>query len=328
MCTVFSVTNEGSIIVAKSHDNFISGGMIFTNRRGMHKRSLVMPDVKEFRWESNYGSLTFSQCGKGVPSGGMNEKGLVVEQATLPGTLYPAADDRPEVSCLEAIQYILDTCVDIGEAVDSFSRFRISRNSWTLHYFLRDAGGRSAILEFIDGEMKVWRDSEISAPVLTNTAWEKSVETRNLPGLWPADDYGRNSMERFSRACVALAEMKISGAGGCISLLEAVKRNDTVWRCVYDISEMAVSFNSVHNGSVRKISFEELDFSESGKSFLYDLETAGDDFMFQPYSREMNRKNIEGFFGNGVIVSVMQLPDSAFIINALDDHIDSIENDR
>jgi hypothetical protein len=45
----------------KNYDCFIDGGMIFTNRRNMMKKSLVMPPEKEFSWISQYGSVTFSQ---------------------------------------------------------------------------------------------------------------------------------------------------------------------------------------------------------------------------------------------------------------------------
>lgn len=48
MCTVFSDWGENPSVVAKNFDCFVDGGMIFTNKRGVRKASLVMPPKKEF----------------------------------------------------------------------------------------------------------------------------------------------------------------------------------------------------------------------------------------------------------------------------------------
>ncbi len=53
MCTVFTDIEEVTGILAKNYDCFIDGGMVFTNRRNMMKKALVMPPEKEFSWISD-----------------------------------------------------------------------------------------------------------------------------------------------------------------------------------------------------------------------------------------------------------------------------------
>lgn len=53
-----------------------------------------MPPEKEFQWTSQYASVTFSQSGKGMPVCGINEKGLIVEQATYPAAIYSYVEGR------------------------------------------------------------------------------------------------------------------------------------------------------------------------------------------------------------------------------------------
>ena len=54
---------------------------------------------------------------------------------------------------------------------------------------------------------------------------------------------------------------------------------------------------------------------------------SAEDFAWELYSRRMNRKNIAKFYGNDMILRMMNLPDADFIINAFDDHISQIENE-
>ena len=72
--------------------------------------------AKPFTWTSRFGSLTFNQYGREFPSGGINEKGLVVELMWLDDTRYPAPDGRGELPTLQWIQYQLDTAANVDDA--------------------------------------------------------------------------------------------------------------------------------------------------------------------------------------------------------------------
>jgi penicillin V acylase-like amidase (Ntn superfamily) len=324
MCTVFSERNN-SLFVAKSYDNFVNHGMIYINKENIYKTSLVMPGEKKLDWKSVYGSITFSQSGKGMPVNGMNEKGLVVEQATLPGTEYLPKDDRPEISCLEAIQYILDMCSSTNEAINAFQNFRIEKMSWVMHYYICDNEGKKAIIEFINGIMNVYTDDEIDIPLITNTSYQISVDKSYIKNIELLNKYQKNSVERNNIVTDILKERKNISIYQYFEILDRVQRVDTVWKCVYDIKNLSIYFRSIYNKKIQKIEFGKYFFTNDSPSLLLDLKNTGDEIHFEPYSREKNRENIEEFYNNQVIIKMMNLPSSDFVIAALDAHTNMIE---
>ncbi len=53
----------------------------------------------QVHWTAVYGSISFNQYGKEFPTGGMNEKGLVVELMWLDETKFPAQDKSLHLMC-------------------------------------------------------------------------------------------------------------------------------------------------------------------------------------------------------------------------------------
>lgn len=317
MCTVFSGLETNSKILAKNYDCFVNSGMIFTNKRGVKKRSLVMPDQKEYSWTSLYGSVTFSQSGKGMPSNGINEKGLIVEQATLPETIYPMADDRPEVSCLEAIQILLDTCSTVKEAIAAIQNFRISNQSGKVHYFLKDCAKDTAIVEFLQGEMQVIAGEGIF-PAITNSVYgsAEQAETEN------ASDYEKDSRRRYRIVREELLKCESMTVDHGFEILQKARRKDTVWSVVYDLSVKKLYFQA-GNKRIETIDLNEIDFETT--SLLFPMEA--DTFQWEPYSRKRNLENIKAFYGNPTVLKIMNLPDADFVIKAFDTHIQRIEEE-
>src|SRR5215210_4777214 len=105
-CTTFCTRG----LFGRNYDFEIGHGMVLVNKRGLTKTSQREQPAS---WTSRYGSVTFNQFGRDNATGGMNEKGLVVELMWLGGTEYPKADARPELGTLEWIQYQLDTAATV-----------------------------------------------------------------------------------------------------------------------------------------------------------------------------------------------------------------------
>ena len=318
MCTVFTDKNNKSNILAKNYDCFIDGGMIFTNKKNMKKKSLVMPPEKEFQWTSKYASVTFSQSGKGMPLCGMNEKGLIVEQATYPATVYSYVESKESISCLEATQYILDMCSDVEQAILSFSDFNISNQSGKIHFFLMDKGGKRAIVEFVKGEM-ILVDGIDFLPVLTNSNYQALCDGAKQS----TSEYEDNSFMRFQIVRDELEKETSLTVDAAFAILKKAKRQDTAWCMVYDLNVDKIFFQS-KNQNVNTIDLKDVFSNENMDSCLYDIESEGE-FAWQPYTREMNRKNVEKFYGNPGMLQVLNLPDAKFVIDSFDDHIQRIE---
>lgn len=65
-----------------------------------------------------YGSVTFNQCGREWPFGGMNEAGLVIEMMMHPEASYPQPDSRKAVAMTPWIQYQLDNFNAVEETLN------------------------------------------------------------------------------------------------------------------------------------------------------------------------------------------------------------------
>ena len=126
-CTTFLIHKNGKYAFGRNYDWVTDVGIVCTNLRGLVKNSPPINGQPTTTWVSKYGSITFNQYGKEFPTGGMNEKGLVVEMMWLEGSKYPEPDQRAELGVLQWIQYQLDNCSTIEEVIATDSKVRISK---------------------------------------------------------------------------------------------------------------------------------------------------------------------------------------------------------
>jgi penicillin V acylase-like amidase (Ntn superfamily) len=261
-CTTFCARG----LFGRNYDFEIGYGMVVNNKRDVHKSSEA---AKPAVWTSRFGSITFNQFGRDNPTGGMNEKGLVVELMWLDGSEYPEADTRGEVGGLEWIQYQLDTAATVGEVLASESKVRISRRSAPLHYLVADAAGEVAAIEFLKGRMVVHR----GASVLANDQYETS--RRLLKS-------GASGGDRFVRASRGLAGATTIDAA--FALLDDVAQSHTQWSIVYDIRNAAIHWRTAANRERRSVKFAAFDFRCSTPVLISDVDAN----TFTPYTRTAN----------------------------------------
>src|SRR5688572_5946853 len=177
-CTTFFINKNGQMVFDRNYDWITDAGMVCTNLKGLSKTSMKTENGGTISWVSQYGSITFNQYGKEFPTGGMNEKGLVVELMWLDETRYPANDERPAIGVLQWIQYQLDNCTTIDEIIATDKKLRISPTGTTpLHYLVADANGHVATIEFLGGKMVVHKDDSLPFTVLTNNTYDESVKS-------------------------------------------------------------------------------------------------------------------------------------------------------
>ena len=113
-CTTFCIKDSNNLIFGRNLDFDAGYGHIIINKRNVKKSALIRPPEKPIEWISKYGSITFNQIGE-LPYGGINEKGLVIEQMWLDETTYPEIDSRFGLSELQWIQYQLDNSSTVNE---------------------------------------------------------------------------------------------------------------------------------------------------------------------------------------------------------------------
>lgn len=316
MCTILKM-KKGNII-GKNYDALIETGMIFTNKRGIQKSALIMPPALPLKWESVYGSLTFSQNGKEMPVCGINEKGLVIEQATLPEAVYGEnTTRRSEAGCLEIIQYALDTCKNVEEAIEAFNRCDIEAHSWPIHFILADEKGELAIIEHLQGEIKIYQ-KEITEQIVTNSPYEMLCQSLQEKEVNEMNPYKANSIERFKIGSKLLCQCDMSDTQKTFEILNQVRREDTQWQLVYEPDKRCVSFKTKDNLQARKLFLDEIDFSKEAQSLQLDF-VGTDTAKMKPLCLDDNRKLIESFYDNEQIKRIMHLSDVSMIIQFIAD---------
>jgi penicillin V acylase-like amidase (Ntn superfamily) len=283
-CTTFCISKNGQIVFGRNYDWVTGAGIVNTNQRGLFKTAVNTAHNASISWISKYGSITFNQYGKEFPTGGMNEKGLVVEMMWLDGTVYPGGDTRPSVGVLQWIQYQLDNAATIDEVIASDTKLRITRKSLPLHYLVADAAGNVASIEFLEGVMVVHRNESLPFAVLTNDTYASSVETAKPLVGKAGVSLENNSLDRFVKTCSMVkkfneTDMAVPVTDFAFTILDKVSQGSfTKWSIVYDISNKKILFKTEANKNIKTISFAAFDLAcnTAYKMFNMNQDATGD----------------------------------------------------
>lgn len=279
-CTTFCINKNGQIVFGRNYDWVTGAGIVNTNQRGLFKTSMNTGNGSAASWVSKYGSITFNQYGKEFPTGGMNEKGLVVELMWLDGSVYPAADKRPAVGVLQWIQYQLDNASTTAEVIASDAQVRIKEKGTPIHYLIADASGNVAAVEFLNGKMVVHTGNDLPFPVLTNNDYASSVKTAR-PILGKGISLNNNSLDRFVKACSMVEQFKRTDVDMLLtdfafSILDKVAQGSfTKWSIVYDITDKMIHFKTADNKLIKTIQFAAFDFDCSQPAKMFHMNQAG-----------------------------------------------------
>jgi len=152
----------------------------------MHSKLVVHPRAEHITttaasgkpglsWTSKHGFVTANSYGLDVTVDGINEHGLSYGALWLPGSVYQdikAGDEASALPILSLGTWVLGNFQSVDEAVKAIQSVKV----WgplqqeiamvpTLHVALHDANGRSAVIEFVNGEQKIYDNPN---GVLTN----------------------------------------------------------------------------------------------------------------------------------------------------------------
>lgn len=302
-CTTFCLKNKSEVLFGKNYDWMIGDGLVFVNKRGVEKIAMSESAPNPAKWISQYGSVTFNQYGRENPSGGMNEKGLVIELMWLDDTQYPKADDRPTVGTLEWIQYQLDNSGSVEEVITNAEKIRIA-SEVKIHYLVNDKNGNSATVEFIDGKLVAHTNAKLPFAALANDTYEKSLNYSKNNSLEKAKS--ESSFDRFTRAAEkskAFADKPKSEAESvkyAFDILENVaQKGYTQWSIVYDQQRGKIHFRSLKSPSIKTIDTNVFDYAcgSAVKTFDINSNVIGEtSAKFSDYTQAANRDLLERSF--------------------------------
>ena len=177
-CTNFLVkATDGSVVVGRTMEFPIDlQSKLVVQSRGQARRSRAPGGEPGLAWTSKYGYTMLNAFGLDFATEGVNEKGLSFSFLWLPESVYeavPAADQKQALELGDVGGYILGTCSTVEEARRSLENGRIWGESIkalggvpTVHIAVHDAGGKSLVVEFIEGKKKIY-DNPLG--VMTNS---------------------------------------------------------------------------------------------------------------------------------------------------------------
>lgn len=301
-CTVMRFECDGHLLVARNHDWPFGEGLLVVNKRGIEKKGISA--VKPALWVSKYGSVSFVQYGREIPFAGMNEKGLTVDILQLIEARFPAADRRVSVNAIQWLQYQLDTAQTVTEVIDSLQVVRpvpLLASVEKIHYFVTDASGDVAVIEFLDGKAVVHHGTTPSQCALANTCWDESVEQLGNASLGPAE----SSLCRFERAVGAICDLPVGISNherinyAFESLHRVAQESLTQWSMVYEPQEHRISFETAAAPQRRWIDLDDLQFDPETPVQILDVNSkhSGDLLPhLETYSSEANQKIVDSAF--------------------------------
>lgn len=313
-CSTFYLDGDRPVF-GKNYDWSIDVGLVVVNKRGLSK--VAMANKPPAAWTSRYGSVTFNQYGYGLPSGGMNEAGLVVELMWLDDSEYPAPDSRPGLGTTQWIQYQLDNSATVDDVIASDSKIRIENGgSAKIHYLVADTKGGCAAVEFLDGKLVYHTRDSLPWTVLTNHTYASSVEyIRGFEGFGGDRrvSQSKTSLGRFVNAAAMVTRFDESGGESSVDyafgILDRVAQGEsTKWSIVYDMRDATIHFRTFANAERRSITLADCDFDCDTPVRVLDINSSlsGDiTGELVPYTYKLNRSIIKrAFDGTSFLKSV------------------------
>lgn len=235
---VFSNANGQAMVVGRTMDLFLDDRVALALRpRGLNAGGMQgLDDPNPLRWRARYGSTGALSIGK-VLSDGLNERGLNANLLYLGTSRYPSRNPAiPALSNSRMAEYVVDNFATVEEAIAGLRRVQVVSDTllnrqWGLHLSIADRSGDSAVIEFIDGEMKVKRGND--SLVMTNEPglnWQLNNRRRYKPfgGTLPLPG-DIDPPSRFVRASAYLSTLpKPANAGEAEAHVYGVMKNVAV----------------------------------------------------------------------------------------------------
>lgn len=318
-CTTYTVITGSKLLFGRNLDVDSDIGYIFCNPRNMSKTAYLPVKSSEIpvKWTSKYGSISFNQIALDIPHGGMNEEGFVVEHLFLAESKYERADERPVLISHQWVQYVLDNCKNIDEAIAIQSQVRISARNFKfpIHFHLMDKYGNRAIFEFLDGQCKIYNGSNYTIGVLANSTYENSIESsqgyeRHIQS--PTDL--STSIHRFNKVSKLIEHIPDTNniLPFAFSVLDSVI-NGTKWQIVYDLEHLEIHYRTESNNQVQLIRMGEFNFLDETPTYHSINTICSDSSNWNAITMESNKEIIKGICES-----------SEFINSILGDELDEI----
>ena len=325
-CSTFKLQKGDGLVYGHNLNQEDLGvpGLLFINQRGIYKtgiawRDLTAKDSSDFkrqRWISRYGSVSFNTFGKNLPDGGMNESGLVIWEMN-DDTEYPQNDSLPRLCQMNWMQYILDNCSTLDEAIQCAYTFQI--DGWGWHYFVGDRYGNTAAIEFHNGQVVIHSGDEMPIPALFNTSYDRELELlkfyEGYGGQYEIDILDP-STPRFVRSAKMIEDYKPSRSmvKYGLKMLENLRVNDDPeWSVLFDPQNMELYFRTRLHPKIKTLDMAKVNFSNLLPARILNIDIEAEGNISNKFESYSNARMLE--FTEDLILPI--LPETFFTSNGI-----------
>lgn len=266
-------------------------------------------------WTSKYGAVYAVSYDGGITEG-MNEKGLVINGLFCKGTVYDNNDtrNRPPMSLAVFVGWLLDMNATTDEVVAVLSKHDFSLSGATfdggtvtaLHWGITDASGKSAILEFDNGDVKIHDMGDVRA--MTNDPqwpdmlaiinyWDKIGGQHMLPGTVSSPDrcvranYFAHHVEEVSDPELAVSIARSVIVPSCVPYTYLIQGepnvSSTQWRSYAELKNRRYYFDLVTNSGYFFIDLNKCDLRKGAP--VMKLVTADHKFLAGEANKELKK---------------------------------------
>lgn len=231
-CSVFvAKNNENHFIMGRNFDYFTGDpALLLFTKPSKGYASVSMVDISYVEKFPPHLKKLGLMAAPYVPLDGMNECGLCVAIMSVPNSESENDPGKVSITHNNAIRLLLDYAANVNDAVKLLKQYNIWLEHGGIHYLIADSSCRSAIVEFVDGEMKI---------IPNDQAWQAATNF-----MLSNSEKGGSGQDRYNIMLNRLVEKN-----GVISNEEAMnilmnvasepennKRSSTLWSLIYDMS--------------------------------------------------------------------------------------------
>ncbi len=262
-------------------------------KKGSDKKGAV-------RWKSKYGAVYAVGYDGGITEG-MNEKGLCINGLFCKGTVYSNENtvDRASMSLSMFVGWLLDLNATTDEVIAVLKKhdFNIGGATFdggtvsSLHWGITDATGKSALLEFDNGEVRIYQ-GDISA--MTNDPnwpqmsaiiayWSKIGGKNMLPGTVSSPDrcvrahYFVNHVEKTGEGPLGVSitrtVMGVSSVPYTYTLEDEPNLSSTQWRSYANLRDRLYYFDIVTENGLYYVDLKKCNLSVGASVMKLDTST-------------------------------------------------------
>jgi predicted choloylglycine hydrolase len=216
-CTVFNCNLGNKVLAGNNEDgNYLTDVEVWSVARSANGYGRIC-----FGWKQ---LLFFRQA-----QGGMNDQGLFFDWASCPKSDPPRFSFKKRIAWFSLSEKLLAECATVDEAIAWLKQYNIL--FIRSHIMLADKKGNSAIVEWVDGEIKILRGKN-NCQMITNF-WLSHPELGNYPCL------------RYNKVMEMLGNQREISVEYFQSILELVSKYEqtkdgnesgTIYSNVYDLS--------------------------------------------------------------------------------------------